>query len=90
MSEHTCILASQAQATIGTCAACEADHEQQEQRRRTLVTEIRRAINFASFEQYSNTPDFVLAEVAVQAIEAFGRGVVERDQWYGERRKPTP
>lgn len=46
-------------------------------------------INRYSIESKSNTPDYILANVVVETLDAFGRATAERDQWYGYR-EATP
>jgi hypothetical protein len=48
-----------------------------------LVTEIAAVLNRHSRENRSDTPDFLLAEYLVDALEAFERVVVMRESWYG-------
>lgn len=50
-------------------------NEQMEQ----LKREVASAFNRVSFENLSNTPDFVLAEVAVNSALQFSKGVNQRD-----------
>jgi len=49
---------------------------------------IETAINCASAENGSNTPDFILAEYLVDALAAFDKAVKRREQWYGLSSKP--
>lgn len=49
-----------------------------------LVTDIAIAINRYSLENESNTPDFILAEHMVRAMEAFNATSRERERWYGK------
>lgn len=51
--------------------------------RQKFVKEIARVVNFYSFENTSNTPDVILAEVAVAAMEAFHAATNNRETWYG-------
>lgn len=46
-------------------------------------------INRYSIESKSNTPDYILANVVVYALDGFARATAERDQWYGYR-EATP
>lgn len=43
--------------------------------------EIAAAINRRSRENRSNTPDFILAQVMIAALEAFEAAVKQRDRW---------
>ena len=45
--------------------------------------ELERLINRESRESGSNTPDFILAEYLIDALAAFDRAVMRREQWYG-------
>ena len=41
-------------------------------------------VNKHSLETFfANTPDFVLADVAVKALNSFRANVIARDRWYG-------
>lgn len=40
-------------------------------------------INSQSMEAESNTPDFILAQFLTDALEAFDKAVVRREEWYG-------
>jgi hypothetical protein len=50
-------------------------------------TEFRRdvqtAINRASKENGSNTPDFILADYLAHCLQAYDRAVTAREKWYG-------
>lgn len=50
--------------------------------RGTLRSDIAAAINRHSYENKSDTPDFILADVAVAALEAFSKATVARGDWY--------
>lgn len=56
----------------------------------SLKKEIQDAINKASAENGSNTPDFILAEYLWACLRAFDEAVLVRDRWYGleHSRKP--
>lgn len=54
----------------------------------TFQEEIERLINKHSAENNSNTPDFVLAKFLSDCLQAFDRGVVRRDRWYGVELRP--
>lgn len=45
-------------------------------------TELTDLINKYSLENHSNTPDFILAQFLVTALEAFNQGVADREHWY--------
>jgi hypothetical protein len=45
-----------------------------------MLSQLRELFNRNSFEAYSNTPDYVLARVAFDAVVAFGEEAVERDK----------
>ena len=48
-----------------------------------LRTDIETAINRASAENGSNTPDFILADYLTSCLVAFDVATKARDQWYG-------
>lgn len=50
-----------------------------------LKREIEAAINRASRENASNTPDFILAEYLMVCLEAFERATNERRDWFGPK-----
>lgn len=50
-----------------------------------LKREIEEAINRASRENASNTPDFILAEYLMGCLEAFERATNERREWFGPK-----
>lgn len=50
-----------------------------------LKADFAAAINRASVEDDSNTPDHILAAYLVRCLEAYGVAVINRDDWYGER-----
>jgi len=47
---------------------------------REILSQLRELFNRNGFEAYSNTPDYVLARVAFDAVVAFGEEAVERDK----------
>lgn len=49
-----------------------------------FVDDLARVINKHSVEQDSNTPDFILAAFAANAIIAYGNAIKERKRWYAE------
>jgi hypothetical protein len=51
--------------------------------RPTLVGEIKNAINRHNRESASHTPDFILADYILRALEAFEHASRERENWYG-------
>ena len=51
--------------------------------RSSLLIGFEGLINRHSVENGSNTPDHILAEVAVRAIESFDEAVLDRAAWYG-------
>ena len=54
-----------------------------------LRKKIEHAINYASAENGSNTPDFILAEYLVACLAAFDTATQQRDTWYGSDARPT-
>ncbi len=54
----------------------------------SLRNDIRTAINCASRENATNTPDFVLAEYLINCLNAFDQAIVRRAQWYGRMDVP--
>lgn len=40
-------------------------------------------LNSMSMEQYSDTPDFILAAYLLRCLEAFDAAVKRREDWYG-------
>lgn len=53
-----------------------------ERQRRSLRQEIEQAINRNCAENGSDTPDWILAEFIMDALEAFDRAVNARSKWY--------
>lgn len=49
----------------------------------TFREELTRLLNSKSKENESNTPDFVLAEFLIKALEAFNVATNTREDWYG-------
>ena len=49
--------------------------------------ELENLINKHSMENGSDTPDFILSDYLMDALEAYGRAVRRRTLWYGN--KPT-
>jgi hypothetical protein len=66
--------------------------------RNVLQDAIESAINRASGENDSNTPDFILAAYLMDCFDAFTKCSRERERWYGKslqigaeaRQKGTP
>jgi hypothetical protein len=48
-----------------------------------LEQEIEQAINRHSAENYSNTPDFILAQYLMACLAAFNAAVQRREKWWG-------
>lgn len=48
----------------------------------TLVQKVQRAINSVSAENYSNTPDFILARYLMGCLNTFNEAVNAREKWY--------
>ena len=55
--------------------------------RKKLIREIASVLNRCSRENVSNTPDFILAEYMVLALEAFEITLQNRQKWYNEEIK---
>lgn len=53
-----------------------------------LVRDIAEVLNRNSAENYSNTPDFILAEYLVACLDNFGEASLAREKWYGVRHSP--
>jgi hypothetical protein len=53
-----------------------------------LERELARLLNRHSAENVSNTPDFILARVLIDALDAFNRSVRWRARWYDGIREP--
>lgn len=53
-----------------------------------LETGFQSVINSCSAGNESNTPDWLLAGVAVDAIRSFNQGTIFRDKWYGLTLEP--
>ncbi len=54
----------------------------------SLLFELQRAINRASVEHISNTPDFVLANFLRDCLGAWDAATRERERWYGVHLAP--
>jgi len=55
-----------------------------------LRKNIESAINSASAENGSDTPDFILAEYLTDCLAAYDKAVVAREKWYGRSELPKP
>jgi len=55
--------------------------------RNHLRTQISDLLNCFSRESESDTPDFILAEYLLKALEAFEDATRNREQWYGGKVK---
>ena len=55
----------------------------------TFQDELRALINRHSLENYSNTPDYLLAAFLSDCLEAFDTTVNARERWYGRTPKPV-
>lgn len=53
-----------------------------------LETEITTAINRASAENTSNTPDWILAQYLLGCLSVFNTAVQQRETWYGRDARP--
>ena len=52
---------------------------------KTFLCELQELINRHSYENGSNTPDFILARFMQDCLEAFNRASNDRENWYGKR-----
>ena len=55
----------------------------------TLRERIAQAINATSSENGSNTPDFILADLLVDCLNAYDRVIRRRAEWYGRMDHPA-
>ena len=53
--------------------------------REDLAEKIRFVLNCASREGCSDTPDFILAEYMLSALECFETACRDREKWYGRQ-----
>lgn len=53
-----------------------------------LMTRLTSILNMESRENFSNTPDFILAEYMMDCLKAFERANNRRDTWYGISPEP--
>ncbi len=51
----------------------------------SLREQIEHAINRASAENGSNTPDYILANYLTDCLDTFGKAVMRRSEFYGFR-----
>ena len=51
----------------------------------TLRDELTSLLNRHNREHESNTPDFILAQYILEALDAFDKATVRRDDWYGHK-----
>ena len=59
-----------------TCESCGPGKQQ------ALRSRFRQAINAESVENGSNTPDYVLAQLAVDAVVSYERAARARERWF--------
>jgi hypothetical protein len=45
--------------------------------------ELSALLNYHSQEQYSDTPDFILAQFLIGCLEQWNKSVQRREEWYG-------
>lgn len=48
-----------------------------------LQNELAELLNRHSMENFSNTPDFILAQFLLSCLAAWSNSAMERDRWYG-------
>ena len=49
----------------------------------TLNEKLAQLLNYHSMEQFSDTPDFILAEYMMDCFRAWNKGIEAREKWYG-------
>ena len=49
----------------------------------TFQSELEQLINRYSMENYSDTPDFILAQYLEACLTVYGNAIKARDDWYG-------
>lgn len=49
----------------------------------TLTEKLAQLLNYHSMEQFSDTPDFILAEYMMDCFIAWNKGIEAREKWYG-------
>ena len=54
---------------------------------RSLELKIEEAINTHCLEEYSDTPDFILAEYLRRCLDNFNETMQVRDKWYGAKQE---
>lgn len=54
----------------------------------SLREELAMVLNKHSRENFSNTPDFILAEYLISCLSAFETATRERENWYGHEHHP--
>ena len=47
-----------------------------------LMKELTYLFNTNNIESFSDTPDYILARVCINALKNYGEAVYERDNWY--------
>jgi len=55
-----------------------------------FVNELESLINRHSYENGSNTPDFILAEYMLNCLASFNGAVSRREKWYGRNPRQGP
>ena len=55
----------------------------------TFEKELEHLINRYSFENPSNTPDFILAQYMKGCLDVFNTAVQQRENWYGRDPRPS-
>lgn len=55
-----------------------------------FVNELETLLNQHSYENGSNTPDFILAEYMMNCLFSFNAAVSQRERWYGRNPKGGP
>ncbi len=53
----------------------------------TFEQELAALINKHSIENFSNTPDYVLASYLNNCLKTFGEAMIYRDHWYGKKKE---
>ena len=51
----------------------------------SLREEVRAAINRASADNGSDTPDFILADYLLSCLDAFDKATIARDRWWNHK-----
>lgn len=49
----------------------------------TLTEKLAQLLNYHSMEQFSDTPDFILAEYMMDCLRAWNKGIEAREKHYG-------